>query len=532
LTGVSFGVSGKTSESSIGYEYDEADRLIEVNDSAGGEYTLGYDSLDRLTSAEGPNGNVGYEYDDAGRRELMEVPGGTVGYEYDNANRLTELTSGGLTVLLSYDKANRLDSLTLPNGIEQLYAYDKASQATSMAYRNGESNLGEINYAYDASGRTEAMWGSYARLGLPEALKSTKYNAANALVEREGKKLTYDADGNLTGDGSDEYTWNARGQLSKISGVNTASFGYDPFGRRASKTLGGTATKLLFDGPNVIQESIEGEITADLLTGLAADEIFSRTTKAGTSSYLTNALNSTIALTNGSAEVKTTYAYDPFGGMTKVGEATDNPYQFTGRENDGTGLQYNRARYYSSLMARFISRDPARFVDGANLYWYAFANPGDFSDPTGEVFAAGGCCLDAADLVSHGERTVADLVNKIGDWGGCEDEVSSESGSPPNWPDVLGNAGVGGSGGGGLVGAARDAAIELWSQFDQEWLRSRGCGRWADALEFLSKAADAFDFAGLVGMGGTPIPMHPPNRGPFSPVPVTGVPLPVPLVGF
>ena len=81
--------------------------------------------------------------------------------------------------------------------------------------------MGEINYAYDANGRTEAMWGSYARLDLPEALKSTEYNAANELIEREGKELSYDEDGNLTADGSNEYDWDARGQLTKISGANT-----------------------------------------------------------------------------------------------------------------------------------------------------------------------------------------------------------------------------------------------------------------------------------------------------------------------
>lgn len=33
-------------------------------------------------------------------------------------------------------------------------------------------------------------------------------------------------------------------------------------------------------------------------------------------------------------------------------------YQFTGRENDATGLYYNRARYYSPSFQRFVSQDP------------------------------------------------------------------------------------------------------------------------------------------------------------------------------
>ncbi len=467
LTSMSFGVSGEKSESTIDYEYDEADRLIEASDSVGGKYALGYDNFDRLTDVKGPNGNVGYEYDAAGRRTLMEVPGGTIGYEYDDADRMTEVTSGGQTVSLGYDKADRLESLTLPDGIAQLYDYDKAGQATSIVYKNGKTVLGEINYAYDANGRTEEMWGSYAHLGLPEVLKSTKYNAANALVEREGKKLAYDAAGNLTGDGSSEYTWNARGQLSKISGANTSSFGYDPFGRRSSKTLGGTTTKLLYDGPNVVQESVEGKVTADLLTGLSADQLFSRTTKAGTSSYLTNLLGSTIALANSSAEVKTNYTYDPFGGMTKEGEATDNPYQFTGRENDGTGLQYNRARYYSPLMGRFISQDPAGFKgSGANLYWYANGDPVDFTDPSGE---------------------------SVGDWssggGGASSGGGGGPGSPPPDPRGPNGGGMGGgcinvSGGLGVImagGGANGQICFVFGPGDFGFTASTGLGTYGGA---------------------------------------------------
>jgi RHS repeat-associated protein len=390
VASAAFGVSGETAESSIDYEYDDADRLVAVEDSASGEYGLGYDGLDHLTEVVGPQGAIGYEYDGAGRREAMGVLGGEdVGYEYDNANRLIEIAAGGQVVSLVYDKADRPESLTLPNGIEQRYGYDKAGQATSITYKKGESPLGEIDYAYDANGRTEATWGSYARLGLPEPLKSTEYNAANELTEREGKDLEYDEEGNLISDGENEYSWDARGQLSEISGATSAGFAYDPFGRRVSKTLDETTIDLLYDGPNAVQESIEGS-TADLLTGLRADQLFSRTSGGGTASYLTNLLDSTIALADGSGEIDTTYTYDPFGTTSEAGEASDNPFQYTGRENDGTGLQYNRARYYSFTMGRFISQDPMGLNGGTvNVYEYAADNPLDYSDPSGL------CLIDA-----------------------------------------------------------------------------------------------------------------------------------------
>ena len=48
-----------------------------------------------------------------------------------------------------------------------------------------------------------------------------------------GIPQTYDPNGNLTNDGSNMYTWDARNHLTAITGANTASFVYDAAGRRA-----------------------------------------------------------------------------------------------------------------------------------------------------------------------------------------------------------------------------------------------------------------------------------------------------------
>ncbi len=82
--------------------------------------------------------------------------------------------------------------------------------------------------------------------------------------------------------------------------------------------------------------------------------------------------------------MKTTYSYDPFGNVTISGEASDNPFQYTGRENDGTGLHYYRARYYSSELQRFISEDPIGLAGGdINFYSYVYNDPADRIDPEG-----------------------------------------------------------------------------------------------------------------------------------------------------
>ena len=149
------------------------------------------------------------------------------------------------------------------------------------------------------------------------------YDAANRMTARGLNTLIYDANGNLTGDGTNSYSWNARDQLSGMTG---ASFAYDAGGRRRSKTVGGT-----------------GMVTA-------------------------------------------AYTYEAFGGAAASGAAASNLAGFTGRENDGTGLMFYRARYYSPGLQRLISEDPLGFGGGdVNLYAYVGNGPTNDTDPTGEA---------------------------------------------------------------------------------------------------------------------------------------------------
>lgn len=81
------------------------------------------------------------------------------------------------------------------------------------------------------------------------------------------------------------------------------------------------------------------------------------------------------------------YYYQPFGQTTQWNTPMDtlNPVRFTGREDDGDGLYYYRARYYSPDLGRFISEDPIGFegASDSNLYAYAGNNPADFTDSRG-----------------------------------------------------------------------------------------------------------------------------------------------------
>ena len=237
---------------------------------------------------------------------------------------------------------------------------------------------------------------------LPAALASASYDANNRLTNWDSTTLSYDADGNLTGDGTNAYTWNTRNQLTGISGGTTASFLYDALGRRESKTISSTSTNFLYDGLNIEQELNGTTPTVNYLTGAGIDETLSRTDSSGTENYLTDNLGSTVTLTNSAGAISTSYSYEPYGNTTATGTTSSNALQYTGRENDGDGLYYYRARYYSPTYGRFISEDPIRLLGGTNLYGYADGNPIDYYDPTGQfawvpllIIGAGGAVGDS-----------------------------------------------------------------------------------------------------------------------------------------
>ena len=232
-----------------------------------------------------------------------------------------------------------------------------------------------------------------------DAVTSTSYDDANEMLNftpasSSAKNITYDSNGSLStvtnSCGITTYTWDVRNRLVGISGFNaqcavlSASFKYDAIGRRIQKTINGTTTQYVYDGLDIIQEKQGGSVTANYIRTLNIDEPLTRIKGSVVRHYVKDALGSIIALTDDTGVVKTTYTYDPFGNVTVSGEASDNPFQYTGRENDGTGLYYYRARYYSPELQRFISEDPIRLW-GRNINYLSYVgnNPIKYIDPFG-----------------------------------------------------------------------------------------------------------------------------------------------------
>ncbi len=394
--------------STIDYTWDAGNRVTQLVDSLNGTITRAWDDLDRLTQESTPNGTISYTYDAADRRASMTVLGQPVlTYTFDDADRLTQIAQGGLTVGFAYDAAGRRTSLTSPNGVVTEYSYDAASRLIAQTFKHGVATLGTLTYGYDPSGRRTSTGGTWARTGLPSAVTSATYNTANQQTVFGGTAQTFDLNGNLTNDGATTYTWDARNQLAALSGGVSASFAYDGLARRRSQTIGVTQTRFHYDGLTPVQElDSAGGVVANLLTGRGIDDIFARTAGGVTRSHLTDILGSTVAELDSTGTTQAEYSYEPFGKTTLSG-SSGNAFRYTGREDDGTGLYYYRARYYHTRGQRFISEDPIGFGGGnSNLYEYARNAPTRYSDPLGLTpFPGPVSTLDLLAMVLSGRKS-------------------------------------------------------------------------------------------------------------------------------
>ncbi len=372
--------------------YDTVGRLAAVEDSMSGIVNFDYDNVGRIVKEVSPLGAIEYGYNALHRRTTMQVSGQLpVSYTYDAQSRLTLVEQGMQGVSLTYDQAGRRTSLSYSNGTSTMYTYDADSQLVNVTHQGAVGTIEDLTYGYDAAGnRISIDRLNDSATNLPVSLQAN-YDSSNQLISVNAANLSYDNNGNLIFDGKVNYTWDARDRLIGLSGPGvTASFTYDAFDRRLSKTVNGMTTKYLYDDEELTLEVAEPNLKVFYVRNpQTIDEPFLRLSSGSVETYHVDGLGSVIGLTDSNGMKKASYTYDPFGNTSTTG-ATDNVFQFTGRENDETGLYYYRARYYAPGIQRFISEDPLEFSAGdTNLYTYVWNSPVNFADPSGLLVAPG-----------------------------------------------------------------------------------------------------------------------------------------------
>jgi len=405
------------------YIYDVVGRPTTITDSISGTIsytysdsgcTTGCGTVDRITQEVTPLGTIDYTYDQVGRRITMTVAGQpVVNYVYDDAGRLTNVKrmvgTTNRNFKITYDNGSRRTQLEYLKGssttptTKTTYSHDIANRLLNLKHLRSSTTLENLLYEYDPNGN-RTKFTRNAIQPFRNGATGITYNEANQMLTftpsgGSTKNITYDENGNLltvtNNCGTTTYSWDARNRLVGINGFKTdcsaltASFKYDALGRRYEKTINGVTTQYVYDGLDIIQEKQNGAVYANYIRTLNIDEPLARIKGSVIRHYKTDALGSVINLTDDSGYVKTTYTYDPFGNVTVSGESSDNPFQYTGRENDGTGLYYYRARYYSPELQRFINEDPIKLAGGKhfyipiNLYQYVGNDPINWIDPYG-----------------------------------------------------------------------------------------------------------------------------------------------------
>jgi RHS repeat-associated protein len=213
-----------------------------------------------------------------------------------------------------------------------------------------------------------------------------------AYTYNERSQLTLEE---IAGGNHKHYTYNKNGENTEIvehdSGENvvkTITMTYDVFGRmltwsdgtdtethtyrgaewhRATTASGGTTTRYLYDGDNVVGDLVSGTFTRQYVTPFL-DENVSMTViggeDAGVYYYNRDGLGSVRNLTDANENVQSQLAYTAFGGTYPFGSISGafQRYTFTGRESSGHSAagapMYYRNRQYSPSLGRFGRRDP------------------------------------------------------------------------------------------------------------------------------------------------------------------------------
>ncbi len=259
------------------YGYDIGNRQIFARfDSPSGEgVTNGYDSLGRqissTTDMSGASRTLSYQNDVHGNRTRITHPPAyysccgmvTLYYNYahDAQRRPVSVTfpNGSALAGWSYDAQGRAASQSRFGTAVTGYGYDGASRLSSLTHDlAGASADLALGFAYNPAGQIVSRSrdnDAYASNTAYDVTRAYSVNGLNQYTAAGPATFAYDANGNLTSDGSTSFTYDVENRLVSASGARTAALLYDPLGR-LFQTSGGTAgvTQFLYDGDDLVAE--------------------------------------------------------------------------------------------------------------------------------------------------------------------------------------------------------------------------------------------------------------------------------------
>jgi len=311
------------------------------------------------------------------------------------------------------------------------YGYDTLQRLTGVTETLGNA----YTYAYDLAGnRTDATVNGLL-------VRHASYDAANQVLTATALGATgpvsdsYDGAGNLTGDGSAAYRYDA---LDRLTGLTAPSLGqteaytYNGDGALVAQAANGAATRYTQDlatapapsdpssaagtagstggaAPALTQvlqttTGTSGGTPTDYLYGASGPtgdgRLASTTSGSGTHAWSVADLQGSVRYSQDDSGQPSGAAlaydprplrYDPFGAIDRGADGTGRTpttFGYRGEVQDAsTGLVNLRARMYNPATGQFLTRDPLEQQTG-QAYSYASNDPVNNSDPPGACQSA------------------------------------------------------------------------------------------------------------------------------------------------
>jgi RHS repeat-associated protein len=318
-----------------------------------------------LVSTKVSNGSEAYsQYDYMGRCLLKVVSSRrnnsspwTRRYSYSGEGRLLRVEDSRLgSTSYQYDAAHRLIGAFGPNGVQQTFVYDLAGNLMQQTGLTGVVLL-EGNRLAQANGYR------------------FEFNDRNHVAAR------------VRDDQATHYFYDSRGLLTqcKTGGLDWRAQ-YDPLARRVRKTVNGQTTEFYWEGDRLTAEvAPDGRLRiyvyADplsLVPFMFVDyESGDADPKSGRRFFIfTDQLGAPVLVENDLGQPVWEATLSAYGrANVSPGASIDMALRFPGHYFDAeTGLHYNRYRYYSPELGRYLQSDPIGISGGLNLYAYP-ANP-------------------------------------------------------------------------------------------------------------------------------------------------------------
>ena len=403
------------------YSYDSKGRLIGTS-TGSHEVALKRDILGRVVGERQDKWTIESDFDDEGRRVARRIRGRpefNLTMEYDVRGRPTLTRNNARPVMesrwdgldrriqrtsletvsdrLSYDFADRLveQETTVAQSVfvVRRYGWDASDRLSSKR----DTRTGQLEFAHDALGRLTAVK-QQGRL-----LEFYRYDANGTILEThngtravqtggrtlqvEGKAQEYDANGAVTMVRGAEWQikleYDGDLQLKAVTdsrGVQ-AAYEYDGFGRRVAKIVNDVRTEFVWDGAELLGESVDGKLNLVVLQENMEPRVL--WWQGIPLALIPDAQGIPAELIGADRRLYWRGRFDAYGQLLDQEGAPTSPFRFRGQYYDAeTGFAYNFRRVYDPTTQCFLTPDPLGISSGANPYEYP-RNPIDWDDPFG-----------------------------------------------------------------------------------------------------------------------------------------------------